>query len=81
MEGEYDEEDGEDEEDDDEDGEGPEEDFEGLEEMRGQLDPDDVVFVSTLTNTWPSRMSRCLQSTPTPWRILCIAARQCSRSC
>lgn len=46
MEGEYDEEDGEDEEDDDEDGEGHEEDFEGLEEMRGQLDPDDVVFVS-----------------------------------
>ena len=45
MEGEYDDE-GEEEEDEDEDGEGPEEDFDGLEDIRGQLDPDDVVFVS-----------------------------------
>ena len=47
MEGEYDDEEGEEEEEDeDEDGEGHEEDFDGLEDIRGQLDPDDVVFVS-----------------------------------
>ena len=56
IEGEYDEEDGEDEEDEDEDGEGHEEDFDGLEDIRGQLDPDDVVFVSILTSGCPSCM-------------------------
>ena len=45
MEGEYDDEEGEEEEEEDEDGEGLE-DFDGLEDIRGQLDPDDVVFVS-----------------------------------
>ena len=47
MEGEYDDEEGE-EEDEDEDDEGHEEDFDGLEDIRGQLDPDDVVFVRAL---------------------------------
>ena len=51
MEGEYDEEGEEDEvegayEDEEEDGEGQEEEFDGLEDMPGQLDPDDIVFVS-----------------------------------
>ena len=47
MEGEYDDEEGEgEEEEEDEDGEGHEEDFDGLEDIRGQLEPDDVVFVS-----------------------------------
>ncbi len=53
MEGEYDEEDGEDEEDEDEEGD-EQEDFEGLEAIRGQLDPDDVVFVSTHLACCPS---------------------------
>ena len=57
MEGEYDEEDGEEEDEEDEDGEGLEEDFDGLEDMRGQLDPDDVVFVSKLCCTFLSALS------------------------
>ena len=62
MEGEYDEEDGEDEEDEDEEGD-EQEDFEGLEAIRGQLDPDDVVFVST----------HCASSLPAlfPCSLLC----------
>ena len=45
MEGEYEDE-GEEDEDEEDDGEGQEEEFDGLEDMPGQLDPDDVVFVS-----------------------------------
>lgn len=54
MEGEYDEE-GEEDEDEDEGDEGQEEEFDGLEDMPGQLDPDDVVFVSA-----PSACTSCL---------------------
>jgi len=57
MEGEYDEEDGEEEDEEDEDGEGHEEDFDGLEDIRGQLDPDDVVFVSNPCCTFLSALS------------------------
>ena len=45
MEGEYEGE-GEEDEDEEDDGEGQDEEFDGLEDMPGQLDPDDVVFVS-----------------------------------
>ena len=75
MEGEYDEEDGEDEDNDDEDGEGHEEDFEGLEDMRGQLDPDDVVFVSAPTQPPASLHALLHRPTPRPRRTPCIAAR------
>ena len=54
MEGEYDDEDGDEDEDEDEDGDGHEEDFGGREDIRGQLDPDDVVFVRPPTTQSPA---------------------------
>ena len=74
MEGEYDEEDGEDEEDEDEDGD-EQEDFEGLEAIRGQLDPDDVVFVSPhLASCNPSLLSAIHAAARAAFCLVCMQA-------